>query len=124
MGLLLDTHYVLALIGDDPPLNEPWAKSRLLVSVASFWEIAIKVRQGKLRTDVPPADLDEAILSWGCSILPIDSAHVVEEVDPWPPTQDPFDRLLLAVCSVEGLQLVTRDRLLVDHPLAWRPGSA
>jgi PIN domain nuclease of toxin-antitoxin system len=124
VSLLLDTHYVLALIGDDPPLGEPWATKRLFVSVASFWEIAIKARQGKLTTAVPPADLDEAVLSWGCSILPIDSVHVVEEVDPWPRTQDPFDRLLLAVCSVEGLKLVTRDRLLVDHPLAWRPASA
>lgn len=120
MSLLLDTHYVLALIGSDPPVGETWAKERLFVSVASFWEIAIKVRQGKLKTAVPLVVLDEAVASWGCSILPIDFNHVVEEVVPWPTTQDPFDRLLLAVCSVEGLRLVSRDRLLVDHPLAWR----
>lgn len=35
-------------------------------------------------------------------------------------THDPFDRLLLAQCRVEGMRLVTRNRALAAHPLAWR----
>ena len=96
----------------------------LFVSVVSFWEIAIKVRQGKLALEEPLSHLEEAVQSWGCTVLPVIASHVVAEVEPWPPTNDPFDRLLLAICSVEGLRLVTRDRKLVDHPLAWRPGPA
>ena len=57
----------------------------------------------------------------GYALLPIIAAHTVSEVDPWPDTNDPFDRLLLAVCRVEGLRLVTRDRRLAGHPLAWKP---
>ena len=44
------------------------------------------------------------------------------ELDPEPPTRDPFDRLLLAQCAVDNLRLVTVDRALAGHPLAWREG--
>ena len=54
------------------------------------------------------------------TILRIDVPHVTALVLPEPPTRDPFDRLLLAQCQTEGLQLVTIDRALVEHPLAFR----
>ncbi len=56
----------------------------------------------------------------GISLLDIDHHHVLAELDPEPATRDPFDRLLLAQCQVEGMQLVTIDRALAGHPLAWR----
>lgn len=124
MNLLLDTHFVLALVDDAPPVAAGWAKEDLFVSVASLWEIAIKMRAGKLHLAVEPSRIEEALISWNCTILSILASHTVEEVTPWPTTNDPFDRLLLAVCSVEGLRLVTRDRYLVSHPLAWREGAA
>jgi PIN domain nuclease of toxin-antitoxin system len=96
------------------------ATTKGFVSVASLWEIAIKTRLGKLQPgltlDVIPAYLQGT----GLTILPIDIAHVITAADPEPETRDPFDRLLLAQCKVEGLQLATVDRLLVDHPLALR----
>ena len=54
----------------------------------------------------------------GLAILPIARGHAVAWVEP--ATRDPFDRMLLAQCKVEGLQLVTLDRALIGHPLAWR----
>lgn len=86
--------------------------------------ITRKVRQGKLEMPAPLAKLEERLDRLGCTVLPITAAHAVSDVTPWPPTNDPFDRLLLAVCPVEGLRLLTRDRKLIDHPLAWRSGSA
>ena len=56
----------------------------------------------------------------GLAILPINRGHAVAWVEPEPATRDPFDRMLLAQCKVEGLQLVTLDRALIGHPLAWR----
>jgi PIN domain nuclease of toxin-antitoxin system len=91
------------------------------VSVASVWEIALKSRLGKL---YPLTDLDKippALERIGVAILPVSLAHVLHTLDPEPPTRDPFDRLLLAQCHVEGLKLITVDRALVDHPLAFRP---
>jgi PIN domain nuclease of toxin-antitoxin system len=56
----------------------------------------------------------------GVVLLPISPTHATTPVDPWPQTNDPFDRILLSVCQVENLRLVTLDRALIDHPLAWR----
>jgi PIN domain nuclease of toxin-antitoxin system len=122
--LLLDSHIILDLLVPEQAAREQWSAATLFISVASLWELAIKVRQGKLTLPFDLPALDERLRRLGCTVLSVDAAHAVAEVTPWPLTKDPFDRLLLAVCSVEGLRLVTRDRLLVDHPLAWRPTSA
>jgi PIN domain nuclease of toxin-antitoxin system len=42
---------------------------------------------------------------------------MLASVDPDPKTRDPFDRMLLAQCEVEGFRLLTIDRALVSHPL-------
>jgi PIN domain nuclease of toxin-antitoxin system len=104
--------------------GEPWASETLIASIATIWEIAIKYRLGKLNLNVPPARIEERLEGFGCMLLPVTGQHAVAEVEPWPGTNDPFDRLLLAVCQVEGFRFVTRDRKLVGHPLAWRAGAA
>ena len=130
MRLLLDTHVLLALLKPNPPLRQAYKdllsdeRSELLVSVASLWEIAIKVRTGKLNLDVPIASLPEHLLAWNCRLVEIRADQVLTELETWPETQDPFDRLLLAIAEVECCALVTWDKDLLPHPLAWRPGSA
>lgn len=127
MRLLLDTHIVLAILRDDVMRRYP-AMAKLLdeqstigiVSVASLWEIAIKTRLSKLDPGMPLADISGALRALRLSILAIDVRHAVFAVDPEPETRDPFDRLLLAQCHVDGMQLATVDRMLVDHPLALR----
>jgi PIN domain nuclease of toxin-antitoxin system len=121
--LLIDSHIVLAILEPKAVARETWTEESIFVSVASLWEIAIKFRQGKLNLAAPPSSLEERLGRFGCEVLPISTVHVVAEVDPWPDTNDPFDRLLLAVCQVEDLRLVTRDRKLIDHPLAWKPAA-
>lgn len=125
MRLLLDTHILLALLADPvtrkkanrKPLTEP--DHVLLASVISIWEIAIKHRLGKLKLGVAPAALPGIFEGMGHTLLSVDHNHVLAELDHEPPTRDPLDRLLLAQCQVEGLRLVTEDRALADHPLAW-----
>jgi PIN domain nuclease of toxin-antitoxin system len=73
-----------------------------------------------LKFGIPLADLAGFLETIGTVLLPISRDHVLAEVDPAPETRDPFDRLLLAQCQVEGMRLVTRDRALAAHPLAWR----
>jgi PIN domain nuclease of toxin-antitoxin system len=128
MRLLLDTHIVLSIInertGDLPaPLRGVLADpdSEFYVSVASLWEIAIKWRLGKLKLSGDLADLPDIVTSSGLEIIPINEHHVIATVLPEPMTRDPFDRLLLAQCSVEELRLVTVDRALIAHSLAIRP---
>ena len=128
MKLLIDTHVLLAVLGNTTA-TLPTKFSRLLrdnqdvvlASVASLWEVAIKVRLGKLSLSMQLDAIEAGCAEYGLGVLTIEARHALANVDPWPPTRDPFDRLLLAQAQVEGCQLVTLDRMLADHPLAWRP---
>ncbi|WHO74817.1 type II toxin-antitoxin system VapC family toxin [Rhizobium sp. BT03] len=127
MRLLLDTHIVLAILRKDVGQRFPEiaallgdSKTEGFVSVASLWETAIKARLGKLDPGMPLEDIARSLEEIGLILLRIEIQHVITAADPEPETRDPFDRLLLAQCKVEGLQLATVDRLLVDHPLALR----
>ncbi len=93
---------------------------RILRERASLWEIAIKWRLGKLQLSGDLERLPDILTSGGLEIIPINERHVLVTVQPEPMTRDPFDRLLLAQCSVEELRLVTVDRALISHTLAIR----
>ena len=127
MRVLLDTHMVIAIAQRKLTERFPRVEQLLsddatsgFVSVASLWEIAIKTRLGKLQPGLPLEAIPAYLRETGLTILPVDVPHVITAADPEPETRDPFDRLLLAQCKVEDLQLATVDRLLVDHPLALR----
>ncbi len=124
---LLDTHMVLAILRKDiherfPIIGKLFASEDFsgFVSVASLWEIAIKFRLGKLDPGVPLEDMQDILKSGQLAMLPIEIQHVITFVEPVPETRDPFDRLLLAQCEVEELQLVTIDRALASHRLAFQ----
>ena len=125
MRLLLDTHVFLELLGAG---NGKMPSAMLTgvqaagvdahVSVGTFWEIAIKSQIGKLRLQFDIAHLEDIAAELDLTVLSIGPRHVVEVVTPPPETRDPFDRLLLSQCAVDGLDLVTLDRALAAHPLA------
>jgi PIN domain nuclease of toxin-antitoxin system len=130
MKLLLDTHIVLSIVNEriaELPatlrgvLADP--DSEFFVSVASLWEIAIKWRLGKLKLSGDLERLPAIVTSGGIELLPINEHHVLATIRPEPMTRDPFDRLLLAQCSVEELRLVTVDRALIQHPLVVQPNA-
>jgi PIN domain nuclease of toxin-antitoxin system len=126
MKLLLDTHILVAVTKKqldrlDGRIASALAaeQAELFVSVASLWEIAVKTRLRKLNPGTTLDSLPELVETMGLALLAIVASHVIETVDPEPTTRDPFDRLLLAQCKVEGMRLVTLDRALVDHPTAY-----
>ena len=125
MKLLLDTHVFLAILDRRIEIFPPGPRRLLAdpagefhVSVASLWEIAIKWRLGKLQLTAGLHTLPELIAELGLELLVINAHHVLAAVQPEPLTRDPFDRLLLAQCQIEGLRLLTVDRALVSHALA------
>ena len=126
MRFLLDTNILIALARRTLSDIDPKIDSALLApenisfaSAASFWEIAIKTRLGKLKPGVPLDQMAGYYQAMGLNLLAIDHRHAVTSIEPEPATRDPFDRLLLAQCKVENLRLVTIDRALSVHPLAW-----
>jgi PIN domain nuclease of toxin-antitoxin system len=128
MKLLLDTHVFILLVknqlsrldgGLAAALTDEQAS--LFVSVATLWEIAIKTRLGKLDPGTTLDRLPELVQAAGLAVVAIVAPHVLESVNPEPATRDPFDRLLLAQCKVEGMRLVTLDRALVGDPSAYAP---
>jgi PIN domain nuclease of toxin-antitoxin system len=129
--LLLDTNILIPVL--DRKFERLSAEMRLVVgaaqdaflaSVASLWEITIKSRLGKLPHFLPLDAIPGALSDAGIEALPITAQHVLHDLEPLPPTKDPFDRLLLAQCSAEGLRLLTMDKKLAGHPLAWQATSA
>jgi PIN domain nuclease of toxin-antitoxin system len=78
------------------------------VSIASFWEIAIKAGVGKL--EVPnPMDAQAQLDRDNFGLLPIELAHIdAVRGLPWK-HRDPFDRMLVAQALVEGMTVLTDD---------------
>jgi PIN domain nuclease of toxin-antitoxin system len=125
--LLLDTHILIALGRGELNERYPQVETALedetfesYFSVASLWEMAIKTRLGKLDPGLPVEMLADLFESYGIETLNINRHHAVVSAKPEPVTRDPFDRILLAQCKVEGMELVTADRSLATHPLAWQ----
>lgn len=124
---LLDTHIILALVesrADQLPkrMREEIIENTVpvWVSVASLWELAIKERIGKLPISTPLGMWPDALFLLGAQLLEIKLHHVLADIGTEPDTNDPFDRLLLGTCATEKFELVTLDRALSVHPLAWR----
>lgn len=112
MELLLDTHVLLWWLADDGRLPAGTRSAiadpghRVLVSAASIWEISIKRATGKLRA---PANLLAVLDECAFETLPITAAHA-ELAGALPRHHDdPFDRMLVAQATIEGLTIVTFD---------------
>jgi PIN domain nuclease of toxin-antitoxin system len=89
------------------------------VSVVSIWEIATKVRIGKMQE---PGDLlrdpHSALGRLGFRDLPLTLSHARLGGSLNHPHKDPFDRMLAAQALVEGLTLVSVDTIFDDIPVA------
>ena len=121
MKLLLDTHVLLwAAAGEGLP---PKTKARLedldvelLFSAVSIWEVAIKSALGKPEFDLDAAVFRRELMESGYHELSIDGAHAAA-VSRLPDLhKDPFDRILVAQATVEGISLLTADKALARYP--------
>jgi PIN domain nuclease of toxin-antitoxin system len=122
MKLLLDTHLLLWAAGAPDRLSAEARslidnpKNELLFSAASLWEVAIKRELGRNDFKVDARLLRRGLLDNGYSELPIVSDHVVA-IESLPTLhKDPFDRVLVAQATVEGITLLTVDSLVAQYP--------
>jgi PIN domain nuclease of toxin-antitoxin system len=121
--LLLDTHVLLWWLRDLPELS-PQTKamianpdSQLIVSVASFWEIAIKWRRGQI--DVSGSALHDETVANRIAVISVAHAHlkVLEAFEFALDHKDPFDHMITAQAVAENAVLVTADRRLLAYPI-------
>jgi PIN domain nuclease of toxin-antitoxin system len=92
-------------------IEEP--ANRVVVSVASLWELAIRVSRGRMqmRLDRLPAAIDRD----GFEVLPVLPAHALAVIELPRHHADPFDRMLIAQARSEGFSLLTADKALSPY---------
>jgi PIN domain nuclease of toxin-antitoxin system len=120
--LLLDTHVFLWALGAperlSPKARELYldADAKLLLSVASVWEIAIKASLGKLTLPEPVKTfIPTRLESQRIDLLPIRVGHAVAVSELPFHHRDPFDRLLAAQAMEERLQILSSDPIFLRY---------
>lgn len=115
MNCLLDTHTFLWFLEGSDNLSK---RARMsientenikFISIASIWEIAIKLNLGKLKLDIKLEDLKEEIIKNNFQILPLEFEHIIvlsnlEEVH-----KDPFDRMIISQAIFEKQTIISKD---------------
>ncbi len=124
MRCLLDTHTFIWL-DSDPAQLSPRVRAlcydpanTLLLSVASVWEMQIKLQLGKLILTQSLAATIASQRANGINLLPISVSHVLG-LDSLPlHHKDPFDRMLIAQANVENIALLSADRIFTLYSVA------
>jgi PIN domain nuclease of toxin-antitoxin system len=120
--VLLDTHLLLRAAGATGGLSAKAAAliddpaNSLIFSAASIWEVAIKNGLGRADFRANPRVLRRGLLDNGYVELPITSEHALAASALPPCHKDPFDRILIAQATCEGITLATSDRVLAGYP--------
>jgi PIN domain nuclease of toxin-antitoxin system len=116
MQALLDTHALLWWLSDEPALTKAArriiadAKNLILVSAASAWEVATKVRLGKLPTAADlAADFTGYLEREGFQMLAISCDHAIRAGLLPGPHRDPFDRMLIAQAQAENIAILSNE---------------
>ncbi len=112
---LIDTHLAYWWMTADARLGKATqriiAKSDIVVSTASLWEMVLKNSKGKL--PLPQGSLTEQLEAQGFILLPILPRHIEAARNLNCAHNDPFDRLLIAQAHDERLTLLTRDAVIL-----------
>lgn len=122
MKFLLDTRLLLWAAGEPSRLrpatrrliNDP--QHELLFSAASLWDVTVKASLGRTDFVVDARVLRRGLLDNGYVELPVTGEHAVAVAGLPPLHRDPFDRLLVAQASVEGITLLTADPIVAKYP--------
>ncbi len=115
MNLLLNTHALLWFFDGSSNLSQTAhsaiinPKNTNFVSMASFWELAIKTSIGKLDMDFTLEELEELTMENGIELFPIRIPHVLALRTLHFHHKDPFDRMIFAQSLVENMSLVSCD---------------
>ncbi len=115
MDVLLDTHILIWFINGDDSLSE---KSKMIISnidnkchisIASIWEIAIKLSLGKLILKGGLPKVSKILKKYEIEIFPIEFSHIEKLLKLEFYHKDPFDRIIISQSIVEKMPIITID---------------
>jgi PIN domain nuclease of toxin-antitoxin system len=115
MRLLIDTHILIYFLEGSNSLSNSHrqiiadSNNEVLLSIASLWEMAIKISIGKLTLSQSLKDVIKQVEIEDFEILPISPEHTLQ-VSTMPfHHRDPFDRIIIAQCQIETLDIISND---------------
>jgi PIN domain nuclease of toxin-antitoxin system len=123
MKLLLDTHVLLWFLNGDKKLSKQQkqiiesTKNIKFISIASIWEISIKLSLNKLKLPIDLESFIQLIDQNGFLFLPIELEHILEISNLEFIHRDPFDRIIIAQSKRENLTLLTNDENIVKYDI-------
>lgn len=124
MRLLLDTHVLIWSTASPQKLSQQVTNlladtnNYWVVSIASVWEMQIKIQLGKLNLNLPLAELIENLRQINnIQILPIELNHIYALKNLPQHHRDPFDRILIAQAIVENIPLLSIDKIFDVYPV-------
>ncbi len=117
VNLLLDTHAFIWFMEDNSFLSRKAKQAienplnNIFISIASLYEIAIKLKSGKIGFDKPVSAFFNDISEYNLTLIPISENHLVayDSFPLLPNHKDPFDRLIIATAIADDLSIVTVD---------------
>ncbi len=124
MNVLLDTHVLIWWSISPGNLSETVYQllddqsNSLFFSLASIWEMQIKLQIGKLTLNLPlPQLIENQCQTNGLQLLSIETSHIYALNNLPPHHKDPFDRILIAQAIVETIPIVSIDGIFDNYPI-------
>ena len=125
MKLLLDTHVLIWSAENPTKLSERVTNllndtsNSWVISIASIWEMQIKIQTGKLTLDLPLHELIEIQQQFNeLQLLQIKSSHIYALRDLPNHHRDPFDRMLITQAIIENMPLISIDKVFESYSVA------
>lgn len=121
MRILIDTQAFIWFVENDNQLPEKIKKelevseNTIIISIASLWEMAIKMSLDKLHLSCTIEEMIDKIYLNGFEILPILPIHIIKLSRLEYIHRDPFDRIIISQSLSEDLQIVSSDGIFDDY---------
>jgi len=122
MNLLLDTCTMLWFLKGEnlsDKIKEMIINNTNYVSVASLWEVAIKMNIGKYTFNGGFSAFVDLVANNGFEIIPIENEFMKRLFELPFIHKDPFDRLIITTALVENLIIVTADENIQKYDVNW-----
>ena len=123
-GYLLDTHTAIWFFNDNAELSSTAdqiisdGNNRIYLSIASAWELAIKIGIGKMEFGGKSAGFLRLAEQCNITIIPIKAAHLTAYEQLPFLHRDPFDRLIIATALAEQMTLITADENITRYDVS------